>query len=145
MLESSLGEARAQQIAAATTVLLLLPTLVAGVVHDLARAAAIRFEVNATRALRLALNALGHGMLASLWSWGWRNAIAWTPVAMGALLAGRLGGRAGGALFALAILHQLVVLARVALRASWLAKAMRLVDDAHRVLKPQAAPSTLTH
>jgi hypothetical protein len=54
---------------------------------------------------------------------------------MGAFVAGRLGGRGGGALFVVAALHQLVILARVALRASWLAKAMRLVDDAHRVLK----------
>jgi hypothetical protein len=132
---ASMGEARAQQLGAATTLVLLLPMAIVGVLHDLARAAVIRFEVGGIQALRLALNTLRRGVFASAWSWAWRAAIAWVPVAMGAFVAGRLGGKAGGALLAIAALHQLVILARVALRASWLAKAMRLVDDAHRVLK----------
>jgi hypothetical protein len=43
----------------------------------------------------------------------------------GAAAAARLGGREGIALAALALVHQLGVLARVALRASWLARALR--------------------
>jgi hypothetical protein len=135
-LRTTLGEARAQQLGAALALVLLVLTAAAGVLHDLARAAAVRFEVGAFRALRLALNTLRRGVLRSLWSWGWRASVAWFPVAMGALVAGRLGGRGGAALVAIWVIHQLVVFARVALRASWLAKAVRLVDDAHRVLKP---------
>jgi hypothetical protein len=56
-------------------------------------------------------------------------------VAVGALVAARLGGRGGGALVALLLVHQLVLFARVALRASWLAKAARAVDRAHRVVR----------
>ena len=54
---------------------------------------------------------------------------------IGAVVASKIGGRGGGALLALTAIHQLVVLTRVALRASWLAKALRLVDKAHRVTK----------
>ena len=54
---------------------------------------------------------------------------------IGAMVAGRLGGRDGAALVVLTVVHQLVLLSRAALRASWLAKALRAVDHAHRVLR----------
>jgi hypothetical protein len=52
------------------------------------------------------------------------------PLVFGALLSNRIGGRGGAALVTLFVLHQLVVGARVALRASWMARAMRAVDAA---------------
>jgi hypothetical protein len=132
---TSLGEARAQQLAGVVLLLFLLLLAMIGVVHDLARTAAIRFEVGPVTALRLALNAWRRGVATTLFSWGWRAAVAWAPVAMGAFVAHRLGGRTGLALLFLLVLHQLIVLSRIALRASWLAKALRLVDDAHRVIR----------
>jgi hypothetical protein len=55
------------------------------------------------------------------------------PIVAVALLADRIGGRGGVALVVLAALHQSVILSRVALRASWLAKAMRSVEDVGRI------------
>jgi hypothetical protein len=43
--------------------------------------------------------------------------------------------RGGAALFVLFALHQLMIGVRVALHASWLAKALRAVDYAHRVVR----------
>jgi hypothetical protein len=56
-------------------------------------------------------------------------------MAMGALVAERIGGRGGATLFVLFALHQLVIGVRVAMHASWLAKALRAVDYAHRVVR----------
>ncbi len=131
--ESRLGEARAEQIS--WIVFALFAALVAfvGVVSDLARAAIVRFRVRGVPAIRLALNAARRAPALAFWSWAWRAAAAATLVAIGALVADRVDGRGGMALLALAALHQLIVATRIALRASWLAKALRVVDDAHRV------------
>jgi hypothetical protein len=134
-LMDDLGKPRADQIATVLALLVLALAAFVGVVHDLARAAAIRFRVRTVRALRLAMNTVARGVLPVLWSWGWRAAASLAPLAVGALVAARLGGRGGSALWALALVHQLAALARVALRASWLAKALRAVDHAHRVLR----------
>jgi hypothetical protein len=130
-----LGDARAQQIGIVAGLLVASVAGLATVIQDVARAAAIRFRVRTVRALRLAWGALARGPASLLWSWGWRAAAGWAPVIVGAVVAGRLGGRGGSALVVLAVVHQLVALARVALRASWLAKALRAVDHAHRVLR----------
>jgi hypothetical protein len=53
---------------------------------------------------------------------------------VGSLVADRVGGRGGFALFFLFVIHQLAIGTRVALRASWLARALRDVDQAHRVV-----------
>ena len=79
-------------------------------------------------ALALGARALRRAPIAVGWSWTWRAVASLAPVVAVALLADRIGGRGGIALLVLAVLHQCVVLSRVALRASWLAKAMRTVD-----------------
>lgn len=139
---NGVGEARAQQLGAVVFFVFGALAATLGVLHDLARVAAIRFDVGAVRAARLAASALRRGFAATTWSWAWRAAIGLVPVALAALLSSRLGGRAG-AFWAMVILHQLVVLARVALRASWLAKALRVVDGAHRVRKAADAADAL--
>jgi hypothetical protein len=129
-----MGEARAQQLAAVIFLSFAAVATAMGIVHDLARAAAIRFDVGAVRAVRLGWSALRRGVTATAWSWAWRGAIGVVPIAAAALLSTKLAGREGAALWAMALIHQLVALARVALRASWLAKALRVVDAAHRVV-----------
>ncbi len=124
----SLGEARAQQLAIALGAAVLLGAVALGVVHDLARAAVIRFELRAMPALAVGARALRRRPIAVGWSWTWRLIASLTPLVAVALLADRIGGRGGIALIVLALLHQSVILSRVALRASWLAKAMRTVD-----------------
>ena len=61
-------------------------------------------------------------------SWAWRALAALVPVASGRW-SGRLGGRGGSRCCARGC-HQAVVLARVALRVSWLARALRAADAA---------------
>ncbi len=123
-MHASLGEALAQQLAFALAATVMLAAVALGVVHDLARAAVVRFELEAMSALTVGARTLRHAPFAVTWSRGWRTLASAAPVAAVALLADRVGGRGGIALVVLAALHQAVVLARVALHASWLAKAL---------------------
>ncbi len=138
-LAPRLGDARAQQFGWMVGFIFLTVACVAGVLHDLARVAVVRFRVGAFRAFRLAANTLRTTPFAAVWSWAWRASASFIPIVIGAIVAGKLGGRGGGALLALTAIHQLVVLTRTALRASWLAKALRLVDRSHRVTKVTAS------
>ena len=128
-----LGEARAQQLEGVVFLLFVAAASALGVAHDLARAAVVRFRVKGARAFALGLRTLRLAPLTLWWSWAWRALASVAPVLAGAVVAGALGGRGGLALVVLALLHQAVVAARIALRASWLARALRAVDSALRV------------
>jgi hypothetical protein len=82
------------------------------------------------------MNVVRRGAVAVVWSWAWRGGVGAALLVVGSVVAERFGGQGGGALVALAVVHQSIVVARVALRASWLAKALRAVDNAHRVVRP---------
>jgi hypothetical protein len=123
----ALGEARAQQLAIAVAGAILLSAVVLGIMHDLARAAVVRLELGAASAFGVGARAFRHAPIGVAWSWSWRGLASIVPVVVVAVLADRLGGRGGMALVVLAVAHQAVVLSRVALRASWLAKALRTV------------------
>lgn len=123
-----LGEARAGQLAIAIFAVFMLVACVVGVLTDLTRAAVVRFRVGFVAALRSAITAFRRQKLVLFWSWAWRAKVGLLLLVGAALVSARLGGRPGVALFALMAFHQLVVLARVALRASWLARALRSVD-----------------
>jgi len=97
------------------------------IVHDLARAAAIRFRLGAVGAATLAVAAFRRAPWSTIWGWTWRGGASLSLVLASALAAGALGGRPGFALVTLTIGHQATIAARVALRASWLAKALRTV------------------
>jgi hypothetical protein len=124
----ALGEARSQQLAIAIGGAILLGAVVLGVMHDLARAAVVRLELGAASAFSVGARAFRRAPIAVSWSWIWRAIASIVPIVGVAVLADRLGGRGGLALVVLAVAHQAVVLARVALRASWLAKALRTID-----------------
>jgi hypothetical protein len=124
----SLGDVKGDLVGASLLGLGLLLAAFAGVTQDVARAAVVRFGTGAGEALQLALRAVTSAPLILFWSWGWRALASLVPVALGAILAQRLGGRGGKALVVLFAIHQVIVAVRVALRASWLAKAMRVVD-----------------
>jgi hypothetical protein len=123
-----LGEARAQMLAIAIGTVALVPACAIGVVHDLARAAVVRLQLGTLGAWIAGYRSFRDAPIALAWSWAWRALASLAPVAVVALLADRLSWRGGWALVTLAVLHQAVVLIRVALRASWLAKALRTVD-----------------
>jgi hypothetical protein len=127
---AGMGEARAQQIEGLVLLVFLGLASAVGVVHDLARAAVVRFKVRGLRALALGARTFRLTPVSLWWSWAWRALASVAPVLAVGVVAGRLGGRGGFALVFLAVLHQAVVLARVALRASWLATALRAVDGA---------------
>jgi hypothetical protein len=125
---ASLGEALAQELAVASALPGLALLSAIGVAHDLARAAAVRFRTRGLRSLALGIRAFRAAPFALWWSWAWRAAASFPALVAAGAVAERLGGRGGVALVVLAALHQAVALARVALRASWLAKALRAVD-----------------
>jgi hypothetical protein len=130
-----MGEATAGQLEGLVVVLFLFVASTVGVAHDLARAAVVRFDVRGVRALMLGARTLRLAPLPLWWSWAWRTLASVAPVVAVAAVAGRLDSHGGLAIFFLLVLHQSVVLARVAFRASWLAKALRAVDGALRRLK----------
>jgi hypothetical protein len=128
-LEGSLGDVAATKwaVAGGFVVALVIPAV--EVVQDLTRAALVRYNAGLLRALRYALRTLRHGPRV-LFSYAWRAVAGLVPIAAAAAFAGQFGGRGGGALLALFLLHQSVIFARAALRASWFARAIRAVDDA---------------
>jgi hypothetical protein len=130
---TTLGEARAQQLGVGVGLAVLLFAGALGVIHDLARAAVVRFEVSGMRALAVGASTARATPIAVAWAWAWRALAALAPVVIGGVVADRIGGRGGAALAGLAALHQAVVLTRVALRASWLAKALRVVRAPHQI------------
>jgi hypothetical protein len=139
-LAERLGDARSFQLRLVTLGLFMALAAVFGVVLDLARAAMGREAGLATsqgaappgwtvllRGLRTALRASRRMLVRATLAWAWRAALGVVLVAAGYAAAQALGGRGGLALFALFVIHQLVVLGRVGLRASWLARALAVV------------------
>ena len=82
---ASLGEARAEQLEGIVLLLFLAAASALGVVHDLARAAVVRFRVRGFRALALGARTFRLAPLSLWWSWAWR-----------ALASVRAGARRGG-------------------------------------------------
>ncbi len=81
-------------------------------------------------ATKSAFRTLRGSVARTVFAWSWRFALGVGLVGVGASAALALGGRGGGALVALVVIHQVVILGRVALRASWLADATRQVARA---------------
>jgi hypothetical protein len=131
-----LGEARAQQIEGFVLLLVVAAASAVGVAGDLGRAAIVRFEVRGLRAFVLGMRTLRRSPAPLWWSWAWRAFAGIVLIVIGGVVAGRLGGRGGLALIVLALLHQAVVVSRIALRASWLARALRAVDATLRRAPP---------
>jgi hypothetical protein len=125
---AALGEARAGQIQALVAALFLLAASAISVAHDLGRATVVRFKVTGWRAFLLGAGAFRAAPVRLWWSWAWRAGAAAAPVVAAGAAASSVGARGGLSLLLLALLHQAVVLARVALRASWLGCALRAVD-----------------
>ncbi len=139
-LRDRLGDARAFGVRLAVLAVFVVLAAIAGVIADLARVAigqhvaerdpdaepesgltVLRIGIRA--ALGTARRALGRALVA----WSWRAALGALLIGAG-MAAGSLAGASGGAmLLVVFVLHQSVVLVRTALRASWLAKALRLV------------------
>lgn len=127
--QRTLGDVAADGVALFLVVMCAAIAAVAGVLQEVARAAVVRFGLGAREGLRKALRALATAPVTLLWSWAWRALASVVPVGVGALLAWRLGGRGGVSLVVLLVMHQMIIVVRTALRASWFARAMRAVDS----------------
>jgi hypothetical protein len=124
---AGLGEAHAEGLGAVVSLPFLVIAAAIGVTHDLARATVVLRSTSAMRALAAGAFEFAAAPVAIGWSWGWRAVLALAFVAVAVPVAGHLGGRGGASLVLLALVHQGVILGRVALRASWLATALRHV------------------
>jgi hypothetical protein len=127
-LEPRYGDARADQIAALACFAVLFLAATAAVLHDLARAALVRHRAGTMPAIRAALVTFRRVAFRVLWSWAWRALAGLAVVVAVSMVVPRFATRGTGALLAVALLHQLVIIARASLRASWLARALRAVD-----------------
>ncbi len=115
-------------VVAGVLVLLGLATVGAlGIVHDLARAAAVRFDLGAERSLRVGMQAMAEQPLRIAFAWGWRAAMASAWIAAAAFVCGRASLSTRLDVLAVFVVHQFVAAVLVALRASWLARALRFV------------------
>ena len=137
-VQGSLGDARAIDARLGVLAIFVVLTLVVGVVADLARVvvardAALRGDARPSVLVTMragvvtAILTAKRGLGRACFAWAWRAALSLALLYAGARAGDIVGGRGGGALWLLFFLHQLIVLARAALRASWFANALRLV------------------
>jgi hypothetical protein len=124
----SLGEARAQLLAAAVAAIALACAWVLGVAHDLGRASVILGRTRPVRALLEGVRALRRSPGGLLGSCAWRTTAGAAPVlAMAAWTP--LAPSTTSGLLLVALVHQAMALVRASLRASWLALALRTLAE----------------
>jgi hypothetical protein len=154
-LTASLGDAHAFTVRLGVFALFAAIAAILGVFVDLARAAVVR-EVGLAaatgasssgwntmlRGLRTAMTASRRSLGRATLGWTGRAVVGVALVAIGYVAATTLGGRGGAALTGLFVIHQAIVLGRVALRASWMARALALVAPVQdeREAKRNASP-----
>lgn len=139
-LTEAFGDARAFTVRVVLFGVLAAVTAVIGVVVDLTRAAVVRESgLSAARgtaapawnvmlrAVRVALKTSRRSLGRATLGWTGRAVVGLALLAIGYVAADELGGRGGLSLALLFVIHQGVVLGRVALRASWMARALGLV------------------
>ena len=142
-LSTSLGDARSFVVRLVVLALFAVLGALIGVIVDLARAAVARdigigIAAGTTtagwttmlRGIRMAFGVARRHL--------WSAALAAVLIALGMAASQALGGRGGGSLILLWLAHQAIVLLRVALRASWLARALALVTPAPPPPDPSA-------
>jgi hypothetical protein len=119
----------------------VLGVVALGLLHDLARAAAVRHRASARAALKAALAATRARPLATLGAWLMPLSWSIAAFAAGAIAVGRVRVEGAGEwrVSAVTLIHQLVILALVCLRALWLKRALELVgskQDRDQALAP---------
>jgi hypothetical protein len=140
-LQYTIGDARSFIVHVVVLLAFLLVAVLVGILADFARVAIARdiavgdHPAQTTfrmirRALGLALHGAKRALLRAFGAWGWRMALSVALLYVGARAGDVVGERVGAALWLLFLVHQLVTLLRVGLRASWLGWALRLVAPA---------------
>lgn len=134
-LRDALGDARAFGARLVVLAVFVAIAAVVGIVADLARVAVVRdletapAWTNVRAGIGAALRTTRRSFGGALGGWAWRAALAAALLGAAWMAGGIVGGRGGAALVALFVFRQLMVLGRTALRASWLAHALRLVPE----------------
>lgn len=113
--------------------------LAVGVLHDLARAAAVSGPVRAYPAMRAAIRTVARRPGAAAWAYVWRASAGLAALVIAAWLGVRIGQHTPAALVASALVHQIGLATSGWMRLAWLARAIRLVEPA---LPRRAAPVT---
>jgi hypothetical protein len=103
-----------------------------GVLGDLARAAVVRRGARALEAIGIALSTLTSRPLSTLSSWAAPGAWSLVLVLAATWVSGRIDVSHGGTgrVLAVALVHQVVLVALVVLRGTWLDRALALTDRA---------------
>ncbi|MRG91027.1 hypothetical protein [Polyangium spumosum] len=107
----------------------LVLVLLVSVLHDLARVAAVRGELGARASIKSAFAAARRAPLSLLVGWSWRAALGAACLGLALVLGSRIGVERKAQVFAGFLVHQASVVAVLFLRASWLAAAIRHVDQ----------------
>jgi hypothetical protein len=141
-LRDRMGDARAFGVRLAVLAFFLVLAALVGVVADLARVAVARDVAEQDpdaeprsgltvlrSSLGIAFSTMRRSFGRAFVGWTWRTMLGVMLLGLAWLVGSLVGGRGGIVLFLLFLLHQGIVFVRTALRASWLAHALRLTSD----------------
>jgi hypothetical protein len=141
-LRERMGDARAFGVRLAVFAFFVVLASLVGVVADLARVAVARdvAEQDPDAEPRSGLTVLRAGLGVAFSTmrrrfgtafigWSWRMILGVLLLGIAWVIGSMVGGRGGIVLLLLFLLHQGIVFVRTALRASWLAHALRLTSD----------------
>ena len=141
-LRDRLGDARAFGVRLAIFAFFVVIAALVGIIADLARVAVARDVAeqdpdaeprSAFTVLRgglgVAFSTIRRSFGTAFMGWTWRTIIGVMLLGLAWGIGSLVGGRGGIVLFLLFLLHQGIVFVRTALRASWLAHALRLTSD----------------
>jgi len=127
-LRPALSDRGADLVEAGFRVVALAVAATLGVIHDLARAAAVTRELPALPAAVLGAAALRAHPIAAIGAWSLRGLSALLLVVLAARATTHIGIDTSTRLAMVTLLHQAVAFALVFLRTDWLAFAIRLVE-----------------
>lgn len=141
-LRDRMGDARAFGVRLVVFAFFVLLAAIVGVVADLARVAVARDVAEQDpdaeprsglavlrSSLGIALGTMRRRFGAAFLGWTWRTILGLVLLGLAWVIGSVVGGRGGIVLLLLFLLHQGIVFVRTALRASWLAHALRLTSD----------------
>lgn len=141
-LRDKMGDARAFGVTLAVFAFFGLLASFIGIIADLARVSVARDVADQDpdaeprsgltvirSSLGIALSTMRHRFGAAFIGWTWRMLTGVLLLGIACVMGSLVGGRGGIVLFLLFLLHQGIVFVRTALRASWLAHALRLTSD----------------
>lgn len=126
------------------TILAVLVVLLIGVVHDLARVAAVRDELGFRASVRRAWRTIKTAHVHVISAWAVRALLGTLAIYAALSIGSRLGVESGAKVFFGFLVYQAAILLALFLKASWFASAIRHVDRTRAVItaEPEAPVET---